>query len=219
MIVDQLEVAAKAEPPLRDEIIRTLADAARQTPGVYQELFTVLVRDKELADVATMVVRAIGYPQNATAIPALIYYVCDANAPAAPDALDALRDIPANVVVPYIVEMLWDRGATNKWWSKDVQGLAYALRQLGTEYALPCAPVIAYLLSDPKLRAIVYVPALLEVIEAIGPQNATFALPAVLDIVEQHGASEVRACARRLVESFAEHTLAVYHRVMPPANS
>jgi hypothetical protein len=87
LIVDQLEVAARAEPPLRDEIIRTLADAARQTPGVYQELLDALVRDKELADIAAMVARAIGYPQNSTAILALVYHVCDANSPGAPEAL------------------------------------------------------------------------------------------------------------------------------------
>lgn len=218
MILDQLVAAAKAGTATeRDDIIRAVADAAKQNPEVYEELLTVLVREKWLSDYTAMVVRVIGYPQNATAIPPLVYYVCDANTPAAPYALEALREIPAHTVAPYMIELLWDRGATNDWWSKDVHGLAYALTELGPEYALLCAPVFAYLLADRETRAKVSVSEFLRFLESVGPAHAYAALPVLLDISEHEADSDVRAHARRLVESYDEHTLALYARITPPA--
>lgn len=218
MILEQLVAAAKAGTVAeRDDIIRALADAAKQNPEVYEDLLAMLVHEKWLSDYTTLVMRTIGYPRNTSAIAALVYYVCDANTPAAPFALEALQEIPAHEVVPYMIELLWDRGATNDWWSKDVHGLAHALTQLGPEYALPCVPVVAYLLADRGTRAKISIPELLWFIEAVGPDHAHVALPALLDMIEHEGENDVRTHARRLVESLNAHTLALYARIMPPA--
>jgi hypothetical protein len=215
MIRAQLEAALEADFATRDRILRSLADRGKQSSEAYEQILEVLISDQTLSEVAATVIGEIGFPASKSAIPSLLYHVSNANSPAAPEALNVLRQIPASGIAPHAVEMLWDRGRSNKWWRKDVAGLAYALCQMGREYAQPCGPVIAYLLSDHELRHDLYVPALLRVIEVIGVESTAYALPVLLNLAGEGEETEVRSQARRLINLFDTAALLPYSLILP----
>lgn len=214
MIQAQLADALRAAEETRARIIRSLVVEAKQSASTYGQVLQVLNEDKELSGIAATVVGLIGYPENESAIPSLVYHVSNANSPAAFESLEALREIPASAVVPYAIEILWDRGATNKWWSNDVQGLCYALQQLGPDYVRPCGPIVVYLLSDKGTRDKLYLPAVLQFLKAAGPGHVTFALPALIQLLTEHDESDIGIQAKSLLKGYVESDLAPYSHII-----
>jgi hypothetical protein len=66
---------------------------------------------------AVKTVSAIGYPRNAPALPLLIAHACLGNDLAEKEAIEALVAPGPKIVVPYLVEALWDQGQTSKYLS------------------------------------------------------------------------------------------------------
>src|SRR6266571_177734 len=107
MIETLLQEAASIEDEQRrDQIIRELATHSDETLAA---LIDILQRPMEaLWEVAVQVIRVMGYPQNASAIPALTVHARDRNSPARSEAFQALVDIGPWAVVPSLLKVKED---------------------------------------------------------------------------------------------------------------
>ena len=90
MFETELEKAAFSQKDERERMIQHLA----HYPDALQNAIHVLNHPKKVYwEVATQVIRAIGYPRNAEAIPTLIAHVGDQNSFAWKEPVQALVDM------------------------------------------------------------------------------------------------------------------------------
>jgi DNA-directed RNA polymerase subunit F len=179
---------------LPDEAIKVLVKALRQPDKIRQA-------------VAIRIICLIGYPKNESAIPSLVYHIGDQNLPGWGEAVQTLTDIGPNVVVPYLIRAMWDRNS-HQYWGDDVEGICNMLTFVDRAYAVACGPTLVYILgrSDLPLDK----GFLLDVLEKIGAENVTYALPTLFDLASREGTSEVGKQTWRLIQSFSEETLEPY---------
>jgi hypothetical protein len=209
MFETQLEKAAFSHKDERDRIIQ---DLAKHPDDTLSEAIRVLNHPlKVYWEVATQVIRAIGYSRNAEAIPTLLAHVGDQNSLAWNEAVQTLVDMGPQVVVPHLLLNLWNRDR-QEYWGEDVEGICSLLYEVDQEYAKQCGPLITYILSRDDLppphdldRGF-----LLNVLEKIGNDCAEYALPTLIDFVRKEGKSAGGLQARRLIASFSEEVLRPY---------
>ncbi len=215
MFETQLEKAAFSQKEERAQMIQELA----HYPDALQKAIHVLNYPKKVYwEVATQVIRAIGYPRNAEAIPPLIAHVGDQNSLAWKEAVQALVDMGPQVVVPHLMLSLWDQDR-HEYWGGDVEGICSMLYyELEQEYAKQCGPLLSYILSRDDLppphdldRGF-----LLNVLEKIGNDCAEYSLPTLIDFVRKEGESDVGKQAQRLIASFSEEVLRPYKYLLTP---
>ena len=209
MFETQLEKAAFSHKEERARIIQELANHPDET---LDAAIQILNHPKKVYwEVATQVIRAIGYPGNAEAIPILIAHVGDQNSLAWKEAVQALLDMGPRVVVPHLLLSLWDRDR-HTYWGSDVEGICSMLSEVDAQYAKQCGPLITYLLGRDDLppprdldRGF-----LLQVLEKIGNDCAEYALPTLIDFVGKEGTSDVGMQAQRLIAAFSQEVLRPY---------
>lgn len=165
---------------------------------------------------AVKIVSAIGYPQNAPAIPLLVAHACLGNDLAEKEAIQSLVALGPKIVVPYLLEALWDEGQTSKYLSIKPEDIVWLLLDsaLGPEYLIPCGSMV----SDILLRIPPTQPAFrrkfLQVLERIGPQCAIYALPALLNILRQERGSDLGVQIRKLIATFDQEALEPYMQIL-----
>jgi HEAT repeat protein len=103
--------------------------------------------------VAVQVIRAIGYPHNKPAISELIAQIGDLNSPAWREVAQTLMEMGSQVVVPYLIEALLDKGKNLNYWPDEVAGICSLLTITPREYAVQCGPIINYLLGQETVFA------------------------------------------------------------------
>src|SRR5579883_1735833 len=124
------------------------AQLAIKAAELLPELERILASpDKEVWENAIKFIQYIGYPHNAALIPDLIEHLVDGNWPGVRDAIEALKDIHAAIVIPFFIEVFLDQGRTRPHWASDVEGVALALHEMGEEYACSCVPSLLLLLG------------------------------------------------------------------------
>lgn len=214
MIQDQLEKAAKANEKERMEIIRELAN--RPDEALQPALDTFTLPQKHLWEVAAQVIRTIGYPKNAPAIPSLVAYVGNSNAPGWEMAVETLVDLGAPIVVPSLIASLWEKDR-HQYWETDVEGISLMLSQVNREFAVMCGPTIVYLLSQPNSLSSQDLDQgfLLDVLEKIGPPSINYAIPVLIDIAKKEGTSRIGRQASALITSFSKQDLNPYSLLLP----
>ncbi len=218
MLEEKLREAAQADEHTREHIIHDLASHA-------DEILPALIHRLQFGpkggtqQMAALVIHAIGYPRNQSAIPALIERVEDLNAPARHEAAQALLAMPLEAVVPALIEVLLDRGRHVLYWGEAVNGICAMMTRAGAsrDLALRCGPVIAYLLSQESLASDSDLERLypLDVLKKIGEECAVYALPALISLVEREGTSDLGQEARELIASFNPALLEPYQLVLP----
>lgn len=176
----------------------------------------VLMAVKDLREIAILVVGAIGYPRNATLIPLIIEQVCDPNNLAIESAIQVLHDLGPDVLVPYFIEALWKSEKKNSSSNISVRQICVALLIKDLSAILPgCGPTLAYLLGQPSHNHDEdTVHFLLRGLEAIGPECAIYALPALITFLQHKGTGSLRKRALNLIASFDPVVVAPYSRLL-----
>src|SRR5215472_12890417 len=119
MLEEKLREASLADEQTREQIICELASQPDETlPALIHRLQSGPKGGTER--MAARVIHAIGYPRNQSAIPALIERVEDLNAPVWNEAIQTLLDMPAEAVVPAVIQVLLDRGKHVLYWEEAV---------------------------------------------------------------------------------------------------
>ncbi len=218
MLEEKLREAAQADDHTREHIIRDLASRPDEMlPALIHRLRSGPKGGTER--MAARVIHAIGYPRNQSAILALIERVEDLNAPVWNEAIQTLLDMPAEAVIPAVIQVLLDRGQQVLHWDEAIDGMRALITSAGAsrDLALRCGPVIAYLLSQESLandRDLDF-GYLLDVLKKIGEECAVYALPALISFVQREGTSDLGQEARELIASFNPALLEPYRYVLP----
>src|SRR6266700_3973963 len=202
----------------REQIIRDLASRPDEMlPALTHRLRSGPKGGTER--MAARVIHVIGYPHNQSAIPALIERVEDLNALVWNEAMQTLLDMPAEAVVPAVIQVLLDRGQHVLYWGEAVNGMCAMMAHAGAsrDLALRCGPVIADFLRQESLASdrdfdFGY---LLDVLKKIGEECAFYALPALISFVQREGTSDLGQEARELIASFNPALLEPYQYVLP----
>jgi hypothetical protein len=217
MLEAQLDEATSSNESVRKQII---ADLARHPEEILGSVLKALQQPiKSRWKVAIQVIRAIGYPRNASALPILVAHIGNRNAPGWWEIIDTLAEMGPQVVVPHLIHYLWDNDQ-HQYWGDDVESLCEMLTHLDRVYAVQCGPTIAHILGrddlpPPRDLDREY---LLDVLEKVGPRCAEYALPSLLHLLQKEGASDIGKQASRLISSFDKETLEPYKLVLasPP---
>lgn len=202
----------------RAKVVQELANHPEE---VLAALAGRLYLAKKHRNVASEVLGIIGYPENAATVPMLIGIATDPNSPGMQQATVTLAQVGPDVVIPYLIEILWDCGRTRLDWQDEVNDICWWLRRAIKDraYLLRCGPVIASLLSrrvlgkDQKYQNDLE-EALIAALEAIGPEGADYALPALLISAEHAGLEELRKQALQVITSFESERLQPYERIL-----
>lgn len=215
MLLAKLDEARLADEQTREWIIRELASSPDETlEGVVGVLKTA---QKHRWKIAVQVIRAIGYPRNASAIPQLIDQVSDLNSPAGKEAGETLADMGPHVVVPHLIKTMLERSQRREYWLEAVAGICSMLQSIERDFAIQCGPTVSYLLGQAVIdqELMPWSWYLLLVLEKLGPECATYALPVLIDFVKREGASEEGKEALDLIASFDKEALEPYKWVLP----
>lgn len=208
---EQLEKAARSGENERAEIIRALANTPDEA---LQGALDALAHSQKLVwEVAIELIRAIGYPKNALAISSLVAYVGNSNAPGWEMAVKTLDDLNASITVPYIIAYLLEKDQ-HQFWEDDVEGICLMLSRINKEVTKRCGPTIAYILGQASIHPSPDLDRgfLVEVLERIGSPDVHYALPALIDLANQEGASNIGRRARAFITSFSKQALEPYRQ-------
>ncbi len=205
LIEDMIQSAAAATGEDRQRILRNLANRPDETLPVI-----VAGRFGKIGTVAAVqVMRLIGYPANASAVPWLVEQI-DRNSPAWAEVVQAIRDLGPDITAPHIIRRLLVPEPPQEYWADDVESLCELLVILGRDFATSCGCAIACLLSKPFDPNMLDPMFLIDTLATIGPNVATCALPALADLIQRSANTEAAEAAWRLVSSFDEFSLRPY---------
>ena len=200
MTESQIDQAVSSEETMRQRIIHDLAQSPNETLEAVTDMLKTAPKSRW--SVAVQVIRAIGSPHNKSAIPELIAQIGDLNSPAWNEVTQTLMDMGSQVIVPYLIEALLDKRKNRNYWLDEVAGICSLLTITPREYAVQCGPAITYLLGQETVLADLDPWYLLTVLEKIGPDCETYALPTLIDLVRREGTSEPGKQARALIGTF-----------------
>ncbi len=160
--------------------------------------------------IAIDVLHDIGYPRNKIAISRLVEGLCDGNNPGWQEIIEILKDIPATVVVPYMIRIMLDQNIQREYWTSDVEGISLALAKLGDAYIQYCFPSLIYILSKEIDTSNIDLEFLLRVFEKCDIHNYPSVIPALIRIKQQNTRNDLQEKARILLEKFTSHELMMY---------
>jgi hypothetical protein len=212
MIISKLNEATFSDEESRERIIGELASQPDETLDALLEVLKFPPKGRW--PVAFQVIRVIGYPRNALAIPLLIDEISDPNSPSWNEAMQALVEMGPEIVIPYFIQTMLD-GTSHRYWIDAIHGICQILniKSVGREYAVPCGPAISYLLSQDDLSDAfekLDPEYLLDVLEKIGPECGVYALPALRHVVNKEGMNKIGQQAWNLIASFDEQVREPY---------
>ncbi len=161
-------------------------------------------------DAAMQIIRTIGYPRNAPAIPIVILHASDWNSLAQQTAFHVLQDLGPVAVAQYLINILSGKLQGVGQWSYGIYELCFLLIALGKPYSTLCGPTITYIVGRSDSAQKPGMKIALTVLEKIGPDSVTYALPTLIDLVSREGTSEVGKQAQRLILSFGKEALEPY---------
>ncbi len=161
-------------------------------------------------DAAMQIIRTIGYPRNAPAIPIVILHASDWNSLAQQTAFHVLQDLGPVVVAHYLIPILSGKQLGVGQWFYSIYALCLLLNDLGPSYSTLCAPTIIYMMRQNEFAQKVEIATGLTVLEKIGPDSVTYTLPTLIDLASREGTSEVGKQVWRLIQSFGKEALEPY---------
>jgi hypothetical protein len=169
---------------------------------------------------ATWAVEAIGYPENAEALPSLIEHTMLGNDPIEYQAIQLLEEVGPQAAAPYLIEVLWDDlhgedDETRKYPYADFRGCCQLLFHRGRSYAVPYGPLLAFLFAQrSQRRQSQAAKDFFRVLELIGTEAGTYALPVLLAFMQSERSQELRQLAAHLINKYDERDRALYQRVI-----
>jgi hypothetical protein len=213
MIETKLDEATFSDEKTRQRIIQELVSKPNETIDEVRKILQT--NAKRWWRVAVQVIRAIGYPRNAVAIPELIEQISDKNSPAWEEAVQTLVEMGAEAVVPSLIQAMVDEGQTNKHWVPAMEDMCAMLSYVDQEFADLCSPVIIFLLGQHDLPESLDLSLLLNVLETIDTARIGYAIPTLIDLVKREGISQIGKQTRTLIASFSQRALDPYRLLLP----
>ncbi len=212
-VVLRLLEASYEEEPIKARIVREVA--GRWEENLPAILHVIQNPYKECWDLASLVLREIGYPHNAPAIPQLIRLAADVNNPSQITAIQTLQMISPSLLSPYLIRSLWDRGQQNRYWGVEVSHICALVYEPGQDYAVLCGPVIAYLLGrEFEVNKIL----MLYPFEIVPAEEAGYVLPVLIDLFSRRETTPLlHERVRQLLLSFPREMLQPYEQILPLA--
>lgn len=227
-LLDEATLATRAGDDTKaEQLLRQMAAASAEAVNV--ALKALWEPDKLRKALAIRVLHVIGYPQNESAIPELLYHIGDPNLPGWQEAVETLIDMGPDVVVPHIIAALLMKGPPyhtvsgkkDQTWAYDVEGICFMLSMstIPSEYALRCCPTISFLLVQAEAYPVTAtspdIGFLLDVIEKAGHQ-VEYVLPTLLALAQKHHESDIGKRAKQLASTFPPSTVADYTLLVIP---
>lgn len=213
MIEARLDQATFSDAEERQRIVQALASKPNETIDEIRK--ALQTNAKRRWKVAVQVIRIIGYPRNAVAIPELVEQVSDKNSPAWEEAIQTLVEMGTEAVVPFLIQAMWDKGQTNKYWAPAMEDICAMLSYVDQEFAEMCGPVITYLLGQNDLPDNLDLSLLLDVLEKIDSTRIEDAIPVLINLAKKEGMSQIGKQARTLIASFSRQALDPYRLLLP----
>jgi hypothetical protein len=163
---------------------------------------------------AVDILHYIGYPRNKIAISRLVEGLCDGNNPGWQEIIATLKDIPAPVVVPYMIRIILDQNIQREYWTSDVEGISLALAELGDAYIHYCFPSIIYILSKEIDTSNIDLEFLLRVFEKGDIHNYPSVIPILIRMKQMNTRNDLQEKARILLGKFTLKDLRIYEMVV-----
>jgi hypothetical protein len=212
----RLQHAVQADELTQQQLIHDLADQSDDTLDVLIGIIGgYRTKEKAVVELALRTLRAIGYPRNTAAIRWLVCLASDESAPGRDEAIQTLRNMDDDEVVPYFLATLvngeQDRiSHEGSKWSRIVKGICSIVR-VKSEWALACGPAVVNVLSQYNSQGDDHPDpyALLTVLEQTVPTN-TYAVPALYHLALREKGSELGQKAYHLLLLFHEDILKDY---------
>lgn len=214
MYIKLLEIVRSPEKE-RELLIQALANE----PEKYLDLLIHFTGSfmKSVRRPAIWVIRAIGYPRNARAIYELIDHFDDVNSPVQDAVAEALLDLGPNDLLRHLLHYFWTMEQKSWGWERILYVCRWFARdEVPREYIVGLGPYLAYLLAQSErlnFREIAPDEALW-ILEKIGSECAHYALPALVNLVQNSRNKEISERAKRLILSFSQEQLAPYKLIM-----
>lgn len=209
MFEAKLDAASFADNGTKQSLIQALADNPDET---LNEITKGYHRKSRWA-IMIEVIRAIGYPRNAQALPWLVDHI-DRNSPAWRETVEVVTTLDPKVIAPHLVHVLWDKGEHRQGWGYDVESICVLLSELDSSYAALCGPTIAYLLGQHFDPTELDPGFLLDVLAKVGVSSASYALPVLIDRLQIGSPEYVLEQVKSLIASYSEEARAPYSLVM-----
>lgn len=227
--LDKATAASWTNTPEEGELLRPVAEERiRQLAAMPDEAMPVLLHafeegEKFRVTVVCTVIRAIGYPKNAAAIPYLLYYLGDANFPGGTDVLGSLNEIEPMVLLPSLIRVLLKQepavpyNGSERDWEAMVTGCCYYLRRCPDQMVLQhCAPAVNFALCSALSRHPEqdkgYLYLIIDIIEKIG--HPTYFLPGLVLLAKVQNGTKLGNRAYHLVRSFADEQKRAYRSII-----
>ncbi len=170
---------------------------------------------KGLHAIASKAFYMVGYPINERAIPFLLCAISDANIPGAAYAFWALQAAPFEAIIPYVIDVFWDRERPPAWRKEMLLTVSDLLMDFEDQNLDPVGPTVAYLLGSSEEFEERVTQALLAVLQAIGAPSAHYAIPTLVALVERSPNDMIRTRAKHLLDSYSDDERAPYRRILP----
>ena len=226
--LDEATEASWTNTPEEGESLRPIAEERiHQLAAMPDEAMPVLLHafeegEKFRVTVVCTVIRAIGYPKNAAAIPYLLYYLGDANFPGGIDVLGSLNEIEPMALLPSLIRVLLKQEPTipyngsERAWEFMMTGCCYYLRRCPDQTVLQhCAPAVNFALCSALSRHPDqdkgYMYLILDIIEKVGP--LVYFLPALVLLAKVQNGTQLGTRSHQLVRSFAEEQQRPYRSI------
>ncbi len=162
---------------------------------------------------AIWVIQTIGYPKNARAIYDLIDHFDDLNSPARDTAGEALLSLTPHELLPHLLQYFWMMEQKPWGWERILYVCQwFSRKEVSRDYIVDLGPYLTYLLGQrERLNFAEITPdEAIWILEKIGSECASYALPALLNLVRNEGTNEIGERAWRLIMSFKREQLAPY---------
>lgn len=208
--IDALGTTMDLRGKLGEYLVRELADHPDET--LASMLYILEQPMKPWWPLAVRVILAIGYPKNKSAIPLLIQHGGEVSL-IEQEAQQVLESLGPTIVVPYFLKALLDDRERERH-QRNVSDVCTLLLRMQREYAKRCGPTIVYLISHTNFSPRLGIQFLLRVLEKIGPECASYALPMLVQLLSKKRIRDMREQAQRLINSFDREVLEPYKYVM-----
>jgi len=197
----------------RDRIIQELVVMPQDLFAAMPEIHHS--QSKGLQAITAEAFRVMGYPANEPATSFLIDAASNANRPAYFSAFAALQAMPIEAIAPYALSALWDRKQPSAWREEAILDICFLLLDLDDKRLDLCGPTVAYLLSSPEQFNDQVTNLLVGILDAIGVDDTSYAIPALIHLAQQSPHEVVRLRAVRLLSRYPADQTATYRLIMP----
>lgn len=210
-------IFGELEPDEREIVLSSVAESLIANSDAAIDVLSYILSNplKEWWEFAVQVVAAIGYPRNAAALPLVIGHACMGNDIAENAAIQTLVALEPQVLAPYLLDALFYNGKSDKYLYVGIWEIAWFLldKRVGNAFVRPCGPSVVLYLNKLHDREMKSADRLIRVLEKIGVECASYALPTLLDLLSRCKTEKLAQQIRNLIATFPGDAVEPYSRI------